>query len=84
MSSEITAPFSLEELDTLIHARVNNDVKYLRRWSKAAVKYYEAEKNRLMMLYEGLAQNMEKIVDELRKERDDLLPNLKNIEKLPA
>lgn len=45
-------PFSMEEHALLGRARESGDLEYLMSWSKAAFKYYESEKGRLMKLLE--------------------------------
>ena len=51
-------PFSLGELDILFEARRMDNVKYLKNWSIAAVKHFEAEKGRLMKAWEKALEDL--------------------------
>jgi len=77
--TEYKSPFTLDELDLLFDARFNDDIDYLKKWSKRAVKRYEAEKNRLGKMIEELhlkAQKWDKLIEALSKgiiDTDDLV-----------
>lgn len=51
---EERGPFTLGELDTLEEAQRTDNVKYLKNWSKAACRFHEAEKQKLMDRIEEL------------------------------
>lgn len=51
---EERGPFTLGELDVLGKARETDNVKYLKNWSIAAVRFFEAEKRRLLIRIEEL------------------------------
>ena len=51
---EERGPFTNDELDLLFEARRTGNVKYLTNWSKAAVRFFEAEKRKLMGRIEQL------------------------------
>ena len=53
---EERGPFLPDELDTLFEARRTGNVKYLTNWSKAAVRFYEAEKQKLLDRIEQLEE----------------------------
>lgn len=63
-------PFSLGELDVLFEARRTDNVKYLKNWSIAAVKHYEAEKGRLMKAWEKALEDL-KVVEAQIKEMEE-------------
>ena len=47
-------PFAMGNLDDLFNARMNDDVEYLKEWSKHAVKEYEIMRNIQMKAFERL------------------------------
>ena len=58
---EERGPFSLGELSSLGQARETDDVGYLKSWSRAAVRRYESEKNRLMGELEKALKRIESL-----------------------
>ena len=53
---EERGPFTSEELDILFEAQRTENVKYLTNWSKAAVRFFEAEKRKLLNRIEELEE----------------------------
>jgi len=53
---EERGPFTLEELDYLFEAQRTENVKYLKNWSKAAARFHEAEKRKLLDRIEELEE----------------------------
>ena len=63
MSVELTdeTPFVNDVLGQLMDARLEDDLDYLKRWSKAAVTRYESEKNRLMNLVRDQVEEVKRL-----------------------
>lgn len=54
-------PFSLDELNILFEARRTDKLEYLKNWSKAAVKYHEEEKGKLMKEWEKALEKIKEL-----------------------
>jgi len=49
-------PFAMGNLDDLMHAQENNDVEYLKEWSKKAVESHSVAKDIQLKVFERLIQ----------------------------
>lgn len=75
-------PFTMGNLDDLFMAWMEDDVEYLKEWSKKAVKTHEAARTIQMKAFERLIQikkDSEKAVDEIHNMlKDDYQKRHKN------
>lgn len=63
MKAKPKSAFSLDELGRLFNARVQDDLDYLKDWSKKAVTEYEAEMDRLCKIIDKLQTSNHKATE---------------------
>jgi len=71
-------PFAMGNLDDLMYARMDDDIEYLKEWSRLAVKYHEAEGHIYHKAWEKLCdtkRQADKDVEEIRTKLRELYDN---------